>query len=282
MTLDRIHKIIDTKVVGVWKAAHDEKGHHYRHTPTGIFVDSVTTKIIVDKPHLVPWAAEVAVRNFIGNLKMYDPNDLEGVEALIKEAKFAWRGNRDDAGLVGNRAHDVVEDYLKSWIISGIRPADIMKFVSEDIYSGKEEDDHRLAATSRSFQKFFLDNTGIVPIATELLVGDVKMRCAGTLDNLVLWDGMLWLLDWKTSNSPVHDDYAMQVATYKKMFENMTGLKIVGTSIVGISKSYDNYRLLDLMSPSSAHAAFRGQARTYDWLRNGKVKLLERKNRAKI
>lgn len=275
MRVKDIQHIIRNKVQGVWVAAHDEKGHHYKHIPSGVLVDSVTTKIILEKPHIVPWAAEIAVRNFIANLSMYDPKDEAMTESLIKQAKFAWQGNRDDAGNIGTIAHQGVEDYVVNWITNGSRPINIINFIDKEV-------DPRVFAAVRSMERFFMDNLSIVPIATELLVGSEYQRIAGTLDLLVVWNEELWLLDLKTSNSALHDDYALQVSKYKKLFEEMTGLKIFGAAIIGVSKNYDDYRVYDVLKPFRANAAMSHLGEVYNWFKNGKPKLLERKNRVSI
>lgn len=274
--LDRakdIQVIIEREVRGVWVSAHDDKGHHYRHRDTGVVVDSVTTQIILKAEHLVPWAAEIAVRDFLKNLQFYDPNNPEQTNRMIEQAKYAFRGVRDDAGNIGTQSHDVFEDYINKWIETGSRPKDITALIPPDR-------DPRVYATTRSVEKFFNRYEGeIIPIAAELLVGDPAAKTAGTLDLLVLWNGDLWLLDWKTSNSPAHDDYAIQVATYKRLFEKMTGLHIEGASIIGVSKSYDKPTLLDIVRPGAAYNAYLGVSRAYQWLHNGREKLVERKKR---
>src|SRR4029077_2666647 len=179
-------------------------------------VDSVTTQIIINKPHLVPWSVEIGVRDFIKNIEYYDKFNEDQTNRMIEQAKFAFRAVRDDAGNVGTRAHDVIEKYVNDWIETGKRKEDILFFVLGD-------EDPRVFAAARSAERFFQDYPGIIPIASELLVGDEKLRTAGTLDFLVLWNGELWLLDWKSSNSAVHDDYVIQVSTYKYLFQKMTG-----------------------------------------------------------
>lgn len=270
-----IRSIIDTKVKGVWIPCHDEHGHHYKHRDSGVVVDSITTKIILEKEHLVPWAAEIAVRHFIKNVEFYDPKNEEQTERMIEDAKFAFRATRDDAGNVGTLSHDVYEEYIENWIKDGTRISDIRHMLSPNA-------DPRIYATVRSAEVFFNDHPEIIPVASELIVGDEKWGVAGSLDFLVIWNGKLWLLDFKTSNRYDNDEYAMQVVGYKKLFEKMTGLKIAGTSILGVSKGYDKYSLLDVLEPNKAFSAYRGVTKAYDWKYNGRDKLLVRKNRMKI
>lgn len=275
VSIEQVKEIIENRVKGVWKPEHDEYGHHYRHRDSGVLVDSVTTQLILDKPHITPWAVEIGIRHFIGNIDFYDPKNEEQTQRMIETSKFAFRGVRDDAGNVGTRSHDVIERYINEWIETGKRREDIRTLIDPS-------EDHRVFATARSAERFFNEHPGITPIASELLVGSEVVQAAGTLDFLVMWDGQLWILDWKTSNSAVHEEYAIQVATYKKLFEHMTGLKVAGCTVIGISKKYDTYTALDVASPYQAYLAFLGVSKTYRWKKNGKDKLLSRKKRITI
>jgi hypothetical protein len=269
MTVAEIQKIISEKVIGVWVPEHDTKGHHYRSTKDGRLVDSVTTQNIIDKPNLIPWAARIAAEWIAERLPLYCK---ENHDQMMSEASLAFRTVRDTAGSIGTQAHDLIEVYINQWISEGKRPE-----LSIDMTK-----DPRIVAAVRSAGKFFDKYPEITPIASELLVGSSKLDGAGTLDFLVLWGDKLWLLDWKTSNSALHDDYAVQVSAYKAFFEEMTGLKIDGCSILGLSKNYDETKVYDIPFINQAFAVFKSQNKIYKWQKNGRKKLIERKNRLKI
>jgi hypothetical protein len=270
MNVQEIQKIIAEKVTGVWLPEHDEKGHWYRNTKDGRKVASVTSQNIIDKPNLVPWGARIGVEWLIERLPLYCK---ENHEQMVSEASLAFRTVRDTAGSIGTQAHDLIENYINHWIETGARPEII--FPDSDL-------DPRIIAACRSAVKFFDKYPEITPIASELLVGSTKLNAAGTLDFLVLWGDELWLLDWKTSNSALHDDYAIQVAAYCRFFEEMTGLKIAGASILGLSKNYDETKVYDIPYLNQAYATFKNQNKIYEWQKNGRKKLIERKNRLKI
>jgi hypothetical protein len=270
MTVAEIQKIISEKVIGVWVPEHDTKGHHYRNTKDGRLVDSVTTQNIIDKPNLIPWAARIAAEWIAERLPLYCK---ENHDQMMSEASLAFRTVRDTAGSIGTQAHDLIENYINHWIETGTRPGVI--FPNSDL-------DPRVIAACRSSEKFFDKYPEIVPIASELLVGSSKLDGAGTLDFLVMWGDKLWLLDWKTSNSALHDDYAVQVSAYKAFFEEMTGLKIDGCSILGLSKNYDETKVYDIPFVIQAFAVFKSQNKIYKCQKNGRKKLIERKNRLKI
>jgi hypothetical protein len=274
MTVQEIQKIIADKVTGVWVPEHDAKGHHYRNTKDGRLVDSVTTQNIIDKPNLIPWASRIAAEWLVERLPLYCK---ENHEQMMAEASLAFRQVRDTAGSIGTQAHDLIEMYINQWIFEGNRPP----WLSSD-WGIKNDLDPRVVAACRSSSKFFDKYPEITPIASELLVGSTKLNAAGTLDFLVLWGDELWLLDWKTSNSALHDDYAIQVAAYCRFFEEMTGLKIKGASILGLSKNYDETKVYDIPYLNQAYATFKNQNKIYEWQKNGRKKLIERKNRLKI
>lgn len=264
-----VREVIKTKVEGIWIPAHDESGHHYRHRDTGTLVDSVTTQLILDKPHLIPWAVERGIEYV---LERRDLLEIEP-EKLIKAAKFAFTAVRDDAGNIGTQAHGYIEEYVNSWIATGERPVDIRTYIPED-------SDGRVFAAARSAEKLFVDH-GIVPIASEILVGDEKVWAAGTLDLLAWHKGKLAVVDWKTSNQ-VGDDYALQVAAYKYLFQRMTGLRILDCIIIKLSKDYADVKMYDIPNQRAAYNAFLGVSKAYRWLKNGEKKLVERKNRITI
>jgi hypothetical protein len=278
MNILDVQKIIKDKIIGVWIPEHDDKGHHYRNTIDNRLVDSVTTQNIIDKPHLIKWAARIGVEYFIDRMQLYCK---ETHEQLVKDSSLAYTGIRDDAGFVGNEIHDVVENYINYWIETDKRDLDIITFIPS-------WSDPRVYAGARSAEKLFDKHPNVKPIASELLVGstDKKIDAAGTLDFLVwVWDesiynGWIELWDWKSSNSAVHDDYAIQVATYKAFFEQMSGLKIKRCTIIGLSKMFDNYKMYDVPYTNRAYSVFKNNHKTYLWLKKDtSPKLIERKNR---
>lgn len=263
MNKEQIKKIIEEEVRGVWVAEHNETGHHYRHTPTGLLVDSVTTKLIADKPHLVKWAVKKGIEWLEVNDRFLKLATSERGQFMIG-AQEAFTEFRDQAGSVGSLAHAVAENYINYRIKNGRWPDDIRK-------GFKEGADPRSIASARSVEAM-IRKIDIVPIASELLVGSVKHKIAGTLDLLALVDNELTLIDLKTSNQ-VSDEYANQIAAYKFCFEEMTGLKIKKAQIWHLSKDYDKCTVYNIPNLSSAYKAYKAIATYYDWLHNGKEKL---------
>jgi CRISPR/Cas system-associated exonuclease Cas4 (RecB family) len=189
----------------------------------------------------------------------------------FKAASLAHLDTRDQAGGIGTQAHNIIEEYCNMWIFWGEKPETIKSFV-------KTGTDSRAVAAARSAEQAFI-NRKATPIASELLVGSEKVRVAGTLDLLVQVEDFLGfpeleLWDWKSSNQ-VGEKFALQVATYRYLFEEMTKLRIARSRIMHLSKDTDT--LVEYLIPNErlAFAAFKGICKAYDWKKNGKEKLVK-------
>lgn len=190
ISTEQIRQIITEKIPeGLVKAEHDEFGHHYRHTPTNLLFDSVTTKTSVlneGGKKLQIWSARLAVERLTERLLVTPhvldtskPEHSQTLETYQKEAIMVHQDKFEDAGGIGTIGHGYIEDYLKDWIAIGVRPEkDITKYI-------KPDEDHRAWAIARSAESF-MNDFYLIPIASELFVASVKYRFAGTLDGLAM------------------------------------------------------------------------------------------------
>lgn len=255
--IKKIKTLINEKIFDVWRAEHDSSGHHYRHKYTNILHDSVTTKLqILNKPHLLKWA----IRKGIEWLEYEERwSRLSGYdrEELLAGAQSAYTDIRDDAGSVGTQAHDAIERYILDWIHTGKRVDDIKVYF-------KPESDPRAIASARGIEALF-KKKNIIPLASEILVGHPKYS-AGTLDFLCFWDGVLTMVDFKTSNQVDKNNYSMQVSAYIKFFTYMTKIRVPQAKIIHLNKNsnkYDVYRVVDI---NGAWKAFKAVCALYDWI----------------
>lgn len=264
-TVESVRKILDEKVKGKWVPCHDEFGHHYRHVETGEVVDSVTTKNILAKEHLVSWAAEVAIL-FLEEENRFER--LKGPErdVILNAAKFKHTDIRDDAGDVGTAAHKMIELYVNDWIHTGIRASSIMRYVPEGI-------DPRAIAAARCAENFLVKEN-VTPIASELTVG-IPGLSAGNLDLLVLTkDGKIELIDWKTSNA-IDMFYALQTAAYRKFLMHMCQdgrkqpLYISKIRIVKLDKFSDRPKVFWVPRMNEAFRMFGMVSELYDYKNSG-------------
>lgn len=262
--IKEVQDIIAKKVIGKVTAQHDEFGHHYLigKGKTAKLVDSVTTKLILEKPHLVGWAVKLGFEFMEG---LWPTMTKENRDSYLQGAILAHTEARDFAGDVGTQAHEILENWANDWIKTGT-PKDIKLFVPEGT-------NYRAIAAARSGEAVFL-KSGCVPVACELLVGSKRYNSAGTLDMLVWNPAKEWLelWDYKSSNH-VSDPYAIQVSAYKKFFEDMTKLKIGDCKILHLSKDYDKFTLYKVPEIDEAFKAFVAISKVYDWRENGRKKL---------
>lgn len=257
---------------------HDDRGHHYQF-PSGEIVDSVTTKLIVDKPHLVKWAAKMAFE-WMEEGNRWEKLTIENRDEYLQGACLAHTDVRDTAGSLGTLAHETVERYLNDWMANDRRPNDIQDFLP--VMKEGEKLDYRVIGAVRSAEASF-DKYTIVPLASEIVVGSTKFNCAGSLDDIMYnWKtDEIELWDTKTSNQ-VSDTYAMQVAAYKKFFEEMTGLKVGKCYIRLLDKFSNRFKVYKVPNLPAAFKAFKAITTVYDWQYNGKKKLIEDKKIVKL
>ena len=269
-----MQELIAQKVTGIWVPQHDSSGHWYLHTPTGKLLSSVTSRLgILSKPHLAKWQIKVAINWLCVEDRWKRLQNEHWKEEMMTGAMLAPFDVRDDAGAVGTVAHNAIERYINEWIATGEKPLDIRTLAPVGC-------DPRSVASMRAVEAYFKKHE-IEPIASELLVGDIKYS-AGTLDFLAIVDGKLTLIDFKTSNGIDPVSYSAQVAAYKYFFEQMTGVKIEKTKILHLSKDYDKFTVLDVKNLPKAWKAFKQICGIYDWVYAKGEKVISDIKRLKI
>lgn len=297
LTIQEIRQLISEKIPeGLIVPAHDDKGHHYKHVPSGLVFDSVTTKMqgVVDNQHLKVWAARLAV-DYVTDQIIMNPQALQpgSIIQLKDAAVMQHRDTFEDAGGIGTIGHKAVEEYNDEWISTGIRPASYEKFlVGKDV---------RETAILRSAMEFYNDFY-YLPVASELLVCNLKDKYAGTLDCLgfVILDAgqctnikhdfswqlsskdwtkrecvhcgkkakyRLALIDYKTSNSiKKKPTYCAQVSAYAKAFNVMTGIKVHDHIIVRLDKKQAKYEAVRIIDPVECYRNYKLMQALSPWL----------------
>ena len=298
-TIPELRKLISEKIPkGLIVPAHDDFGHHYKHVPTGQVFDSVTTKMqgVVDNPHLKLWAARLAVEHVvtsvISNPELLQPGKVVG---LKDAAVMIHRDKFEDAGGIGTVGHKAVEEFNDEWIETDKKPESYDKFL--------QNKDARETAILRSALAFYRDFY-YIPVASELLVCNLKDSYAGTLDCLgyiivpekkcthenglheFSWQtsGKDWtkrecshcglkgryklaLIDYKTSNSIKKKPvYCAQVAAYSKAFTLMTGIKPTLHIIVRLDKNQEKYEAVYIKNITEAYKNFNLMQTLSPWL----------------
>lgn len=300
LSVAEIQAILKEKIPeGLVVPAHDERGHHYRHTPSGKVFDSVTTQMsgVVDSPHLKVWSAKLAVEYFHeqiivnGGIQNLDIDKVKSSAILVHNDQF------ESAGAIGTVGHLAVENYVIEWMKTGKQPTELERFISGT--------DSREWAILRSAIEFFNDYH-FLPVATELLVCSEKDGHAGTLDCLgfiivpdrkctqengkhdFMWvsSSKDWrkrlclhcgvkatyqfaLIDYKTSNSiQKKPTYCAQVSAYNASLRQLTGLKTDLLVIVRFDKKQAKYEVLKVSDPVDSYKAFKQMQKLSAWLKS--------------
>lgn len=304
-TAEQIKQIISEKLPpGLVKPKHTRTAHFYMHEPTGKVFPSVTGFTgVLDMPHLKKWAANLASEFLLNTLnKDSFPMTDEKRSELHKLAVLQHQNVVEDAGQIGTKGHNVVEEYFDVWLDTGKKPADIRSFVKTA--------DPREVALARSAE-LFCNDYSIEPIASELRVCSLRYRYAGTLD--ALFTGIIppkgkvrcndnldhiWmdlsskdktnvqcmtcgckakrefiLGDWKSSNSIDKEAYAMQTSAYWYALQELTGLKPDSIIIVRLDKYEAKYEVRKVVNIPSTFKAFLKCIDLFYWLNDKAPKL---------
>jgi genome maintenance exonuclease 1 len=121
----------------------------------------------------------------------------------------------------GSTLHKLIEVTLKNEVLSksNYEPSLIESIELFEKWQGKHE---------------------VKPDALEQHLWSDKYQYAGTADYIGMFDGKLYILDWKTSRG-IYDEYWLQMAAYVQAFEELTGLKIEGVGILQIRDGETNF-----------------------------------------
>lgn len=321
LTAQEIQAVLREKIPpGLIVPEHTATAHFYRHTPTEQRFASVTTKGgILDAPHLKKWAAGLAADYVLERVPELYEGTIEVYDNIRKAAINAHQTIFEDAGDIGTIGHGFVDEYLQEWMQTGVKPADILKFVKHE--------DARTFAIARSAE-LFMQKWRVMPIASELLVASLKYKFAGTLDALMMvtrvtepgngnceeqmtidnkpaehdyWsvsvskphklrcmncgqkaEEEFALVDWKTSNSIDKVEYAMQTSAYWQGIYELTGLKPKNIYIVRLDKKMAKFEVRKVVNRSAAFRGFTYCVKLYDWLNDGQDKLISMDQRERV
>lgn len=175
---------------------------------------SVTTILgdLVDKPFLRTWYAEKAVNCFIP-LMEHNQNAMTYMSSEdMKRIAIDYPTTlSNEAMTAGTNVHKAIENFIRH----GAEPSDLTP-----------EEENSWMEWRRWYLKHEIEWVKLPDgsPAVELTVFDMEGKdyrpiYAGTLDAIAYVDGVLTLLDWKTS-SVIADTYFPQLALYKMALQN--------------------------------------------------------------
>lgn len=202
------------------KLIESERGHEY-DTPIGK-LPSVTTILKVyeggKSGALMNWATKVMAQYLesLADDKGHIIILKDDVKDVFKKAKSWHKTLKQEAADLGSAVHNAIEVYLKGQPITGLLQDNPKIELPFSAFLGWQKK-----------YKFEL-------VASEHIVYS-EMGYAGTLDCVAKLNGVLYLVDFKTSNR-IYEDYLMQVAAYAQAYEERTGADIFNAGILRLGK----------------------------------------------
>lgn len=207
---------------------------------------------------------QTSVTTFIGKFKPKFDSEKEAQKYATKrglvyeEVLESWDYTRNYASLKGRTFHS----YAENWYYNRIFEYDgdgLKNQFGESIVINVEK-------MIKLFKQFYADSKNVlVPIRSELIVGDKDYNISGTVDQLFYNKkyNELQIFDWKTNkaidfsnaygnrfNKPIShlevcefNTYSLQLSTYKHLIEKNTNLKIGNTYIVWFNELNEEYKI---------------------------------------
>lgn len=174
----------------------------YYNTPYGQIPSVTTCLTLKDKSGaLMGWATKM-MAEYLMTLSNKDGDIVikkDEAKEIFKKAKSWHKEVKEKAGELGSAVHNLLEVYLKGQNINGLLEAD-----------------NRLIKPFEAF-KDWQSKYKFELIASERQVCS-DLRFAGTLDCIAKLNGVIYLIDFKSSNA-IYDEYFWQVAAYKQCAE---------------------------------------------------------------
>lgn len=162
----------------------DDDGRVYKHPLTGEKLPSITTVLkMADKAGLSQWAADQAMSWAVANHHLLGSRSDEDA---FRGGRYQWKKFRDERAQVGTGVHEAIEaEHTGSWD-----------------YPQLDDEQLRIMEQWRALN----EEHEIVPVLSEFTVW-FPGKYAGTADGLWYIDGVLTLVDVKTSKNhwPEHD-----------------------------------------------------------------------------
>ena len=186
---------------------------------------SVTTILsILDKSKsLVPWAGRCAQTKFhelIDAGRIYTQPELESFGYQIKGAH---KEELDRAGRIGTQVHEWIQKYLEAHAGRGAFPP-------------PPTDPQVRSACSAA--RAWIRAVDVKPFAIERILYSRKHGVIGTTDlaGAPIINGRSAICDWKSSNR-LHETYNLQLAAYRAMWHEMTGVWLDDRSLIRLDKT---------------------------------------------
>lgn len=183
---------------------YNDEQHLY--TRDGKVVPSTTqiTKAAINKEFL-NWWASVSAGKFIAKQwrpdTLYSQNEIDGI---LKASAYHYKTLQNRAADNGNYAHLWIEDFVNHVLKTGDKDPDLSQF--EIPYT------MRALNSVAAFLTWYYEND-VEFIVAEQKVYSLEYNYSGTFDLLALVNGVLTIVDFKTSKD-IYENYYIQGAAY--------------------------------------------------------------------
>lgn len=182
----------------------NEGNHTYRMD--GLPVSGVSSIIgRKDKEWKAQWVLKLSSKYLADNLKPGVEYSKSEIDNLIKEAKTAHTRKSEQALDSGKIAHGLIEESIVTR----------KRFDPAKLNFGNEQTNWEVRNIYGNWLLWDGQHT-VNYLAVELVLADREMWIAGTADCIAIVDGVLTVLDWKSSKQ-FSEDLFLQLAAYKYM-----------------------------------------------------------------
>lgn len=248
----------------------------------------VTGKLsIINKPALVPWAANQGIARAVAALVvLLGGAKSDAVEVTASRIAEQIKAAKKKAGSGKPWTEPLAELLTRDFKLSKkSAKLDCATLASIIEAAAKAPDQAKEAAADKGTrahgwieqfikgEAFHLDNveedirpavkaffdwfqgSGFQLVMGDTRVASLKDKFGGSLDALGWKDGRYILLDWKTSNG-IYDEYALQVAAYAQAFEETFGVRIGEAHIVRFGKEKADFEHKEVANLTVSYGAF--------------------------
>lgn len=206
---------------------------------------------------------EQLIASKISKKMLVETGEMVSSDEIIE----GWHLKRDRAANYGSWIHYLLEKNInRIWLNNKpCKKITINKGVFGQDKSEIEAEVRKVVQKTLRWIKVNLVNKGYNIVDTELMMYDIRLGIAGTLDLLVEKEGEYYIIDFKTNKKNILIDdygtrlldifyglrattfnkYVIQLNMYQILFERMTGLKIKDRFIMHCTSSGIDYRSCD-------------------------------------
>lgn len=210
----------------------DDKQHRYYYND--VVVPSVTTILNnINKPVLIPWAVKMTSDYWLECMKA-GQTDLD---EIYKKSKSQHYQQASKAASIGTNVHDYAECYFKKLPLPKLKTKAARN-------SGK------------AFHKW-IEEHKVEVMAVERRVYSKEYTYAGTCDLIAKIDGVLAVIDYKTS-SGIYPEMLFQTAAYQHAIQEEKNIKIEIRWIVRFDKKTGEFEAKSFTDFESDFAGFKG------------------------